>query len=100
MRFWLEMGVDALGVDAIPYLLEREGTSCENLPETHAIIRKLRREIDSDYSDRMFLDEANHRLQLAFPAIQTVASNRSYLQRPPSNCESVLMWTDLGSLIV
>ena len=60
MRFWLEMGVDALGVDAIPYLVEREGTSCENLPETHAIIRKLRREIDSDYSDRMFLAGATH----------------------------------------
>ena len=59
MRFWLDMGVDALRVDAIPYLVEREGTSCENLPETHAVIKKLRREIDADYANRMILAEAN-----------------------------------------
>ena len=59
MRFWLDMGVDALRVDAIPYLVEREGTSCENLPETHAIIKQLRREIDSDYANRVILAEAN-----------------------------------------
>jgi maltose alpha-D-glucosyltransferase/alpha-amylase len=59
MRFWLDMGVDALRVDAIPYLVEREGTSCENLPETHAIIKKLRQEIDANYSNRMLLAEAN-----------------------------------------
>ena len=59
MRFWLDMGVDALRVDAIPYLVEREGTTCENLPETHAIIKKLRTAIDADYSNRMLLAEAN-----------------------------------------
>lgn len=59
MRFWLDMGVDALRVDAIPYLVEREGTTCENLPETHAIIKKLRSEIDAGYSNRMILAEAN-----------------------------------------
>jgi maltose alpha-D-glucosyltransferase/alpha-amylase len=59
MRYWLDIGVDALRVDAVPYLVEREGTSCENLQETHAIVRKLRREIDSDYSSRMLLAEAN-----------------------------------------
>jgi maltose alpha-D-glucosyltransferase/alpha-amylase len=59
MRFWLDMGVDALRVDAIPYLVEREGTTCENLPETHAIIKKLRRAIDADYSNRVLLAEAN-----------------------------------------
>jgi maltose alpha-D-glucosyltransferase/alpha-amylase len=59
MRYWLDMGVDALRVDAIPYLVERDGTSCENLPETHAVIKTLRREIDKDYSDRMLLAEAN-----------------------------------------
>jgi maltose alpha-D-glucosyltransferase / alpha-amylase len=59
MRYWLDMGVDALRVDAIPYLVEREGTSCENLPETHAVIKTLRREIDADYSGRMLLAEAN-----------------------------------------
>jgi maltose alpha-D-glucosyltransferase/alpha-amylase len=59
MRYWLDMGVDALRVDAIPYLVERDGTSCENLPETHAVIKTLRREIDADYSNRMILAEAN-----------------------------------------
>ncbi len=59
MRYWLDLGVDALRVDAIPYLIEREGTSCENLPETHAIVRKLRKEVDTDYSGRMLLAEAN-----------------------------------------
>jgi maltose alpha-D-glucosyltransferase / alpha-amylase len=59
MRYWLDMGVDALRVDAIPYLVEREGTSCENLPETHAVIKTLRREIDANYSGRMLLAEAN-----------------------------------------
>jgi len=59
MRFWLDMGVDALRLDAIPYLVEREGTSCENLPETHAIVRKLRAEIDAGYRNRCVLAEAN-----------------------------------------
>ena len=59
MRFWLDLGVDALRLDAIPYLVEREGTSCENLPETHAIVKKLRQEIDRDYANRMILAEAN-----------------------------------------
>jgi maltose alpha-D-glucosyltransferase/alpha-amylase len=59
MRFWLDMGVDALRMDAIPYLCERDGTSCENLPETHAIIRKLRAAIDADYANRLVLAEAN-----------------------------------------
>jgi maltose alpha-D-glucosyltransferase/alpha-amylase len=59
MRYWLDMGVDALRVDAIPYLVEREGTSCENLPETHNVIKTLRRAIDSDYSGRVILAEAN-----------------------------------------
>jgi len=59
MRYWLDLGVDALRVDAVPYLVEREDTSCENLPETHAIVRKLRKEVDTDYSSRMLLAEAN-----------------------------------------
>src|SRR3984885_7008924 len=59
MRYWLDMGVDALRVDAIPYLVEREGSSCENLPETHAVIKTLRREIDAGYSNRVILAEAN-----------------------------------------
>ncbi|MGA8143179.1 MAG: maltose alpha-D-glucosyltransferase [Candidatus Acidiferrales bacterium] len=59
MNYWLDMGVDALRVDAIPYLVEREGTSCENLAETHAVIKTLRREIDANYSNRVLLAEAN-----------------------------------------
>ena len=59
MRYWLDMGVDALRVDAIPYLVERDATSCENLPETHAIVKSLRKAIDADYSNRMLLAEAN-----------------------------------------
>jgi maltose alpha-D-glucosyltransferase / alpha-amylase len=59
MRFWLDMGVDALRMDAIPYLVERDGTSCENLPETHAAIKNIRAAIDKDYENRLILAEAN-----------------------------------------
>jgi len=59
MRFWLDMGVDALRIDAIPYLVERDGTSCENLPETHAVIKAIRTAIDEGYAGRMVLAEAN-----------------------------------------
>ncbi len=59
MDFWLEMGVDGLRLDAIPYLFEREGTSCENLPEGYEFLRQLRSHIDQNYSDRMLLAEAN-----------------------------------------
>ena len=59
MRFWLDMGVDGLRLDAIPYLVEREGTNCENLPDTHEVIKQFRREMDAHYSDRMLLAEAN-----------------------------------------
>ncbi|WP_280153932.1 maltose alpha-D-glucosyltransferase [Piscinibacter sp. XHJ-5] len=59
MRFWLDMGVDGFRLDAIPYLVEREGTNNENLPETHAIIKQLRAAIDASYRDRFLLAEAN-----------------------------------------
>src|SRR5215210_6487549 len=59
MRFWLRMGVDGLRLDAIPYLIERDGTNCENLPETHAILKKLRAALDAEFPDRLFLAEAN-----------------------------------------
>ncbi len=59
MDFWLEMGVDGLRLDAIPYLYEREGTNCENLPETHAFLRMLRAHIDERYPGRILLAEAN-----------------------------------------
>jgi maltose alpha-D-glucosyltransferase / alpha-amylase len=59
MRYWLDLGVDALRVDAVPYLVEREGTSCENLPETHAVIKTLRQQIDAEYANRLLLAEAN-----------------------------------------
>jgi maltose alpha-D-glucosyltransferase/alpha-amylase len=59
MRFWLDLGVDALRMDAIPYLVERDGTSCENLPATHDVIRKLRAAMDEEYANRFILAEAN-----------------------------------------
>ena len=59
MKFWLEMGVDGFRLDAVPYLIEREGTNCENLPETHAIIKELRRRLDEQFPGRMLLAEAN-----------------------------------------
>jgi maltose alpha-D-glucosyltransferase / alpha-amylase len=57
--FWLEMGVDGLRLDAVPYLYEREGTSCENLPETHDFLKRLRAHIDGKFRNRMLLAEAN-----------------------------------------
>jgi len=59
MRFWLDMGVDALRIDAIPYLVERDGTSCENLPETHGVVKMIRAAIDEGYANRLILAEAN-----------------------------------------
>jgi maltose alpha-D-glucosyltransferase/alpha-amylase len=57
--FWFDMGVDGLRLDAIPYLYEREGTNCENLPETYAFLKKLRAYIDGKFKNRMLLAEAN-----------------------------------------
>jgi maltose alpha-D-glucosyltransferase/alpha-amylase len=59
MRFWMDLGADGMRLDAIPYLVERENTSCENLPETHGIVRRIRRELDAGYGNRMLLAEAN-----------------------------------------
>ncbi|GJE17079.1 maltose alpha-D-glucosyltransferase [Methylobacterium marchantiae] len=59
MRYWLDMGVDGLRLDAIPYLIERDGTNCENLPETHTVIKAIRTALDASYPDRMLLAEAN-----------------------------------------
>ena len=61
MQFWLDMGVDGLRLDAVPYLVERDGTSSENLPETHAVLKKLRAAMDERYPNRMLLAEANQR---------------------------------------
>lgn len=58
-RFWLDMGVDGFRADAVPYLFEREGTNCENLPETHAYLKELRRFIEEQYPGRILLCEAN-----------------------------------------
>ena len=57
--FWLDMGIDGMRLDAVPYLFEREGTNCENLPETHQLLRELRRHVDAVYRNRMLLSEAN-----------------------------------------
>ncbi|MBX3061026.1 MAG: maltose alpha-D-glucosyltransferase [Anaerolineae bacterium] len=59
MRFWLDMGIDGFRVDAIPYLYEREGTNCENLPETHDFLQKMRRMVDSEYPGTLLIAEAN-----------------------------------------
>jgi maltose alpha-D-glucosyltransferase/alpha-amylase len=59
MKFWFEIGVDGMRLDAVPYLVEREGTTCENLPETHQILKFLRRRIDATFSGKMLLAEAN-----------------------------------------
>ncbi|MBW8011133.1 MAG: maltose alpha-D-glucosyltransferase [Chloroflexi bacterium] len=58
-KFWLDLGVDGFRVDAVPYLFEREGTNCENLPETHAYMKKLRAFMEQHYPDRILLSEAN-----------------------------------------
>lgn len=57
--FWLEMGIDGMRLDAVPYLYERDGTDCENLPETHAFLKKMRSHIDKNFKNRMILAEAN-----------------------------------------
>jgi maltose alpha-D-glucosyltransferase / alpha-amylase len=59
MKFWLDLGVDGLRLDAVPYLIERDGTNNENLPETHAILRQIRARMDQDHPARMLLAEAN-----------------------------------------
>jgi maltose alpha-D-glucosyltransferase/alpha-amylase len=59
MRFWLQLGVDGLRLDAVPYLVEREGTSNENLPETHQILKRLRAEVDAAFPGRVLLAEVN-----------------------------------------
>jgi maltose alpha-D-glucosyltransferase/alpha-amylase len=59
LRFWADLGVDGLRLDAVPYLVEREGTNNENLPETHVVLKQIRAELDAHYPDRMLLAEAN-----------------------------------------
>jgi len=59
MAYWLDMGIDGFRADAVPYLYEREGTNCENLPETHAYLKRVRSFLDEHYRDRVLLAEAN-----------------------------------------
>ncbi|HMK97445.1 MAG TPA: maltose alpha-D-glucosyltransferase [Acidimicrobiales bacterium] len=59
VRYWLDIGLDGFRLDAVPYLFERDGTNCENLPETHAYLRRLRKEVDSLYPGKVLLAEAN-----------------------------------------
>lgn len=59
MKYWFDLGVDGMRLDAVPYLIEREGTNCENLAETHQILKQLRKELDANYEDKVLLAEAN-----------------------------------------
>jgi maltose alpha-D-glucosyltransferase/alpha-amylase len=59
LRFWLNLGLDGFRLDAVPYLFEREGTNCENLPETHQFLKRMRKEVDAGYPGRILLAEAN-----------------------------------------
>jgi maltose alpha-D-glucosyltransferase/alpha-amylase len=59
IRFWLDMGLDGFRLDAVPYLFEAEGTDCENLPETHEFLKRVRKEVDSKYESKLLLAEAN-----------------------------------------
>ncbi|MGC2191850.1 MAG: maltose alpha-D-glucosyltransferase [Candidatus Dormiibacterota bacterium] len=59
ISFWLELGLDGLRLDAVPYLFEAEGTNCESLPETHEFLKRVRREVDAQFTDRLLLAEAN-----------------------------------------
>jgi maltose alpha-D-glucosyltransferase / alpha-amylase len=59
LRFWLDLGIDGMRLDAVPYLYERDGTNGENLPETHAFLKIVRKTIDAEYPNRVLLAEAN-----------------------------------------
>ena len=59
INYWLDMGVDGFRLDAVPYLFEREGTNCENLPETFEFLKQVRSFIDKNYKNKMLLAEAN-----------------------------------------
>ena len=59
LRFWLDIGIDGFRLDAVPYLFEREGTNCENLPETHAFLKRCRKVMEDEYPGRVLLAEAN-----------------------------------------
>ena len=59
VRFWMGLGLDGFRLDAVPYLYEREGTNCENLPETHALLQRLRKSVDAEFPGKVLLAEAN-----------------------------------------
>ena len=93
MDYWFGMGVDGMRLDAVPYLVEREGTSCENLPETHAFLKELRAHIDEHFEGRMLLAEANQWPEDAV-IISAMATNatRRFTFRSCRGCSSRCKW--------
>ena len=74
IRFWMDLGIDGFRADAVPYLYEREGTNCENLPETHRFLQKVRRLLDEEYPHAVFIAEANQWPQDLLPYFGTAES--------------------------
>ena len=93
MSFWLDEGLDGFRCDAVPYLFEREGTICENLPETHAYLKEIRKRLDQTYGDRILLAEANQ-----WPAdVRPYFGNGDEFNMSTMGCQSSLR-TPMNSL--
>src|SRR6266571_4502018 len=83
LRFWLDLGIDGFRLDAVPYLFERDGTNGENLPESHAYLKRIRAEVDARYPDRLLLAEANQWPEDATPVYEILDRTPQI----PGNCQ-------------
>lgn len=99
MKFWLDLGVDGFRADAVPFLVEQEGTFCENLPETHEVIRFLRKRLDQNYRGKVLLAEANQSIQEVRPylaedefqmALHFALTPRIFLALKQENCQPIV----------